>query len=108
MIEVGRRRHNHLVQAEIQDGTSQTIALAECADRMADAGGLWVTGYNCFSHDNDRINGPVSDDIFSRHPGGAFVAFADGKVQFLSNHTAGRVIGSLCTRNGGETISENF
>jgi prepilin-type N-terminal cleavage/methylation domain-containing protein len=105
MIEVGRKRRNYLVPAEIVDGMSQTLALAECADREADAGGLWVTGFNCFSHDNGTVNGPVSDDICSRHPHGAFVGFVDGKVHFLSQNTDGYVIGALCTRNGGEIVS---
>ena len=105
MIEVGRRRRNYLLPAEIIDGLSQTLALAECADREADAGGLWVSGFNRFSHDNGTVNGPVSDDICSRHPQGAFVGFADGKIHFLSEHTDGYVVGALCTRNGGEIVS---
>src|SRR5438093_1779944 len=94
MIEVGRKRPNYLVPAEIVDGLSQTLALAECADREADAGGLWVSGFNCFSHDNGGVNGPVSDDICSRHPQGAFVGFADGKVHFLSERIDGYVVGA--------------
>jgi len=105
MIEVGRRRNNYLVLAEIVDGTSQTLALAECTDRAAEAG-LWISGFNAFSHDNGPINGKVSDDICSRHPGGALVGFADGRVHFLAQHTSGYVVGSLCTRNGGETVNE--
>jgi prepilin-type N-terminal cleavage/methylation domain-containing protein len=106
MIEVGRRRRNYLVPAEIVDGMSQTLALAECADRAAGAGGRWVSGFNCFSHDNGTVNGPVSDDICSRHPQGAFVGFADGKVHFLSERTDAYVVGALCTRNGGEIVSD--
>ncbi|HMC11575.1 MAG TPA: DUF1559 domain-containing protein, partial [Pirellulaceae bacterium] len=106
MIEVGRWRHNYLVQAEIVDGTSHTLAVAECTDRGPESGGLWVSGFNCFSHDNGRINGPVSDDIFSRHPQGALVGFVDGRVHFLSQNTAGYLVGALCTRNGGEVIGD--
>ena len=106
MIEVGRWRHTYLTAAEIVDGLSQTIALAECADRGADSGGLWITGYNVFSHDNGPINGKVTDDICSRHPGGAYIGFVDGRVQFLSERTAGYVVGALCTRNGGERVNE--
>jgi|SRR4051812_33352308 prepilin-type N-terminal cleavage/methylation domain-containing protein len=105
MIEVGRKRRNYLIPAEIADGMSQTLALAECADRAADAGGLWVSGFNCFSHDNGSVNGPVSDDICSRHLQGAFVGFADGKVHFLSERADGYVVGALCTRNGGEIVN---
>jgi prepilin-type N-terminal cleavage/methylation domain-containing protein/prepilin-type processing-associated H-X9-DG protein len=104
MIEVGKRRNNYLIQAEIVDGTSQTIALAECTDRPP-ASGLWISGWNAFSHDNGPINGKVTDDICSRHPGGALIGFADGRVQFLSEQTAPYVVGSLCTRNGGEMVN---
>jgi len=106
MIETGKWRNNFLTPAEIVDGLSQTIALAECVDRDQDAGGLWVSGYNAFSHDNGTINGQVTDDICSRHPGGAFVAFADGRVKFLSQHTAPEIVGGLCTRNGGERVND--
>jgi len=94
--------------AEIVDGLSQTIALAECTDRPAAAGGLWITGFNAFSHDNGPINGKVTDDICSRHPGGAQVGFVDGRVQFLSQQTPGVVVGGLCTRNGGERVNGSF
>jgi prepilin-type N-terminal cleavage/methylation domain-containing protein/prepilin-type processing-associated H-X9-DG protein len=105
MIEVGAWRKNYLTPAEIEDGLSQTIAVAECVDRDPDAGGLWVSGFNAFSHDNGSINGKVSDDICSKHPGGAQVGFADGRVHFLSQNTAANVVGALCTRNGGERVN---
>jgi prepilin-type N-terminal cleavage/methylation domain-containing protein/prepilin-type processing-associated H-X9-DG protein len=105
MIEVGTWRRDFLTPAEILDGTSSTIALAECADREADEGGMWVTGFNSFSHDNGSINGNVSDDICSRHPGGASVGFADGRVQFLSQNTPAAIVGALCTRNGAERVN---
>jgi prepilin-type N-terminal cleavage/methylation domain-containing protein len=106
MIEVGGWRKDYLTSAEISDGTSNTIALAECVDRDQDEGGLWVSGFNSFSHDNGSINGKVSDDICSRHPGGAFVGLVDGRVHFLSQNTAAKIVGGLCTRNGGEPVNE--
>lgn len=105
MIEVGGWRRDFLKPAEIEDGLSHTIALAECADRDADGGGLWVSGFNSFSHDNGSINGKVSDDICSQHPGGALVGFAEGRVHFLSQNTAANIVGALCTRNGGERVN---
>jgi prepilin-type N-terminal cleavage/methylation domain-containing protein/prepilin-type processing-associated H-X9-DG protein len=106
MIEVGGWRRDFLTAAEIIDGTSQTIAIAECVDRPPDEGGMWVTGFNAFSHDNGTINGKASDDICSRHPGGALVGFADGRVCFLSQNIAPLIVGALCTRNGGERVNE--
>jgi prepilin-type N-terminal cleavage/methylation domain-containing protein len=105
LLEVGRKRHNYLTPAGITDGLSQTICISECTDRAADEGGLWITGYNCFSHDNGGVNAPAADDIGSRHAQGAFVAFADGKIHFLSQNTDAYVVGALCTRNGGESVS---
>jgi len=111
MVEVGRLRQTRLAIGEIVDGASQTIALAECPDRPAAGGtGLWISGMSSMSHDNGGVNGTggidVSDDISSKHPGGAFVAFVDGQVHFLSNSVSGAVVGGLCTRNGGETVNE--
>jgi prepilin-type N-terminal cleavage/methylation domain-containing protein len=105
MVEVGQKRVTYLNQAEILDGTSQTLIVGECADRGPNEGGLWVSGLNCFSHDNGSVNGQVGGDISSRHPQGAFAAFADGRVQFLTQSIAGDVVGALCTRNGGETVN---
>jgi prepilin-type N-terminal cleavage/methylation domain-containing protein len=105
LIEIGRLRRDFLTEAEIVDGTSQTILIAEAADGDENAGGRWISGYNCFSHDNGPINGPLGGDIFSRHPAGAFVGLADGSVKFLSQDTAVFVVGALCTRNGGESVN---
>ncbi|WP_164102316.1 DUF1559 domain-containing protein [Candidatus Laterigemmans baculatus] len=104
MIDVRNRRESSVSIAEILDGTSQTICLAEVVDRLPDAHGLWADGLNAFSHDNGPINQENSGEIYSLHPGGAYVALADGSVQFLSESIAREVLGALCTRAGGETI----
>jgi hypothetical protein len=105
MVELGRQRRNYLNQGEIIDGTSQTLMLAEATDGDPTGNGLWISGFNCFSHDNGPINGPVGGDIFSRHPSGAYAGFADGKVQFLSASMGANLLGALCTRNGGEAVN---
>jgi prepilin-type N-terminal cleavage/methylation domain-containing protein len=92
--------------AQITDGTSHTILTAESSDRAPNGGGLWVTGYNCFSHDNNDIN-VENGEIYSHHSSGSLVSLADGSVRFLTTHTAGYVIGALCTRSGNEIVSEN-
>jgi prepilin-type N-terminal cleavage/methylation domain-containing protein/prepilin-type processing-associated H-X9-DG protein len=102
LVPVGRRRKNYLRMAEIVDGTSNTIAIAECVDRPREAGGMWVSGLNPFSHDNGNVNNESTGDIRSRHLGGAYVAFADGSVRFLANGTDAEIVGGWCTRNGGE------
>src|SRR5439155_7418528 len=44
LIEVGRKRFNYIRAADITDGTSHTIMVAEATDRAAgEAAGLWVS-----------------------------------------------------------------
>jgi len=106
MLEIGRVRTNPVRLAEVTDGASHTLLVAESTDRVRSEGGMWVSGFNCFTHDNGQINSQDSSEIFSLHPGGAYAGFADGRVEFLSKQTATYVIGAICTRNGGEVISE--
>jgi type II secretory pathway pseudopilin PulG len=105
MIELGRGRLAAVRLADVTDGASQTLAAAESLDRDPDGPGRWVSGLNCFSHDNGQINGENGGEIFSLHPGGAFVGFADAHVQFLSRSTDPSILGALCTRDGGETVN---
>jgi prepilin-type processing-associated H-X9-DG protein len=46
-------------------------------------------------------------EFYSFHPGGAHAAFADGSVRFMQSSMAIRVLSALCTRQGGEVVSEN-
>jgi prepilin-type processing-associated H-X9-DG protein len=108
MVEVGAMRLAPLRPAEITDGLSQTIAIAECTDRPAGHGGRWISGFNCLSHDSGRINEEPHSDIFSFHAGGSNFAFADGRVKFTASSTAPATIGALCTRSGGESSSPRW
>ena len=92
--------------ADITDGTSHTICIAESVDRDPNEGGRWGDGRNCFAHTNGPINVDQSE-IFSMHPGGALAARADGGVIFVRESIDLYVLGSLCTRNGGEVIEAN-
>lgn len=132
----------------IEDGTSNTILIAECAGRedvwrgrvMTPAqtdssfpncararGGAWATNDNpyelglpalgCaggalspFAGGQLRINATNEWGglIFSLHPGGANVGFADGSVRFLGENTKIWVIGALTTRAGGEVITDSY
>lgn len=89
--------------ADITDGLSQTICVGESVDREPAGSGRWACGRNCFSQNAARINTNGLGDLLSRHPQGAQVLFADGHVKLLSESIDARVLGAGCTRNGGES-----
>ena len=105
MVVVGVARKSPLSLGGIADGASHTIAVAECADREASRGGAWVSGFNCFSHDNGPVNprNNRNGEIFSWHSRGAYVGFVDGAVRFLPQETNVKIVGAVCTRSGGES-----
>jgi prepilin-type processing-associated H-X9-DG protein len=113
--------------ADIRDGTSNTILIAECAGRpqlwqgrrvVANvwlSGGPWTSrgllwgrgatpdgtaffGKCAVNCTNDR-------EVYSFHSGGANVVLADGSVRFLSATLDIRVFARLVTRDGGEVVS---
>ncbi|MCA9063282.1 MAG: DUF1559 domain-containing protein [Planctomycetaceae bacterium] len=58
---------------------------------------------------NDRpvfINAINAGAAYSFHPGGTQILLADGSVHFLSDSIDGWLFISLCTRAGGEALSE--
>jgi prepilin-type N-terminal cleavage/methylation domain-containing protein/prepilin-type processing-associated H-X9-DG protein len=118
--------------ADITDGTSNTLFLAEIAARP----NLWqaghpVTGQQTYfsgaggwgdaTSGNARLYGSSSDGttspgtcgincsndygLYAFHSGGANAAFADGSVHFLSASIDIRALVALITRAGGETDS---
>jgi hypothetical protein len=52
-----------------------------------------------------RINDPNRKGISSDHPGGAFAAFADGRVRFITDDLDPTLVKALTTINGGEDVS---
>jgi len=108
LITTSATRKHPISLTEILDGTSHTIFIAEVSDRNEANSGLWADGANVTSHDNGAINVPNNDGIFSRHPGGAFVAMSDGSIRFLSESTPNEIIGAICSRNGREELNEFF
>jgi len=113
--------------AEITDGTSNTILLAETRERRAS---VWIDGTSAavavrwlgpspsFAGNTASINytpyfpGGFPNSIVqlygpsSLHPNGAFHALADGSVQFLKQTIDVNVYDALATRNGGETVGD--
>ena len=116
--------------AEISDGTSNTIALAEDVGRYE---GQLSSGYldpvtgtahchwrygspDCASGVSRRINNKLvpdtvhdsgsNNEIYSYHSGGgANVVMADGSTRFLRDTIDTVTLRALCTRAGGENVS---
>jgi prepilin-type N-terminal cleavage/methylation domain-containing protein len=103
----------------ITDGLSNTIVATECTGRgvsikdgQIDAlHGAWASGNNV-SHidkgvnDEDPPKAWYDERIFSDHGVGTHVLMCDASVHFLDNDVEKKVLRSLCSRDGGEEISD--
>jgi prepilin-type N-terminal cleavage/methylation domain-containing protein len=103
----------------ITDGLSNTLCMVECSGRGAQVkksgeidnlNGAWASGSN-ISHINKGVNSQKpsksweKERIFSDHPQGAHGLVCDASVHFLVNETDPKIIRSLCSRAGEETIN---
>jgi prepilin-type N-terminal cleavage/methylation domain-containing protein/prepilin-type processing-associated H-X9-DG protein len=113
--------------ASIRDGSSNTILFGECAGRpqlwkghtpvpntwgsgagWASRNLLWCRGRpesGYASTGTCAVNCTNNREVYSFHPDGANVAFADGRVKFLRDSISIRVFARLVTMAGGEIIS---
>ncbi len=114
--------------ANILDGTSNTILLAEDAGRprrwlarqsgqdQVLEGGAWnhfkggiilqgKTADGTANLGTCSINCTNNGEVYSFHTGGANAVFADGSVHFLRDSMIIRVLARLITRAGGEVVS---
>lgn len=113
--------------ADISDGTSNTILMAECAGRPTRwqkgkvvpgpslSGGPWASRALLFgkgstldgstSFGSCAINCTNNREVYSFHSGGANTVFADGSVHFLRDNIGIRIFAKLVTRAGDELIS---
>jgi prepilin-type N-terminal cleavage/methylation domain-containing protein/prepilin-type processing-associated H-X9-DG protein len=115
---------SNLSIADITDGTSQTILVGEAPEGISS---IWISVRNVFDqsapisakHDLDSpypsctlpgtwVFCDYNQEISSYHPGGANTLFADGSVHFLSVSLDPLVLAALCSRAGGEAISETY
>jgi prepilin-type processing-associated H-X9-DG protein len=120
--------------AQITDGTSNTTLYSEAGGRAMQCytggrctGPAIATGPIWADSDNRiTVTGTAGDgltttiaagkgpcvincnnqegDIFSFHPSGANVCFADGSVRWLSTGTDINIVAALVTKGGGETV----
>ena len=113
--------------ADVTDGSSQTIMIAECAGRpklwrrgreipndqlsggpWASRSLLWCRGA---SPDGTAFFGPCAvnctnnREVYSFHSGGANAVFADGSVHFLKETIGIRTFARLVTYAGSEVVS---
>lgn len=86
------------------DGLSTTLCVGESVDRSPVGAGRWASGLNCFSQGEELSVHNGQGDMESKHPMGVPTAYADGHVSLLSLYTDVKILGALCTRNGGEPI----
>jgi prepilin-type N-terminal cleavage/methylation domain-containing protein/prepilin-type processing-associated H-X9-DG protein len=113
--------------ADIPDGTSNTILMAECAGRPTlwqagkavpnqwVSGGPWASRGLMFGRGSTQdgsalfgrcaINCTNNREVYSFHTGGANALFADGSLHFLNASIDIRVFARLVTRAGGEVVS---
>ena len=89
---------------DIRDGTSTTLIISEDSSWPD---GQWINGRNIFDQ-AFAVNAapPFENDIRSEHPGGANGLLADGSVRYLTETMNLRALAALCTRAGGEIVSE--
>jgi Protein of unknown function (DUF1559) len=86
---------------DITDGTSNTVMISESSRNP----GPWAAGGRPTLRAltaEPSINGP--DGIGDSHPGGCLMGLADGSVRFISEKIEPKVMKSLVTINGLETI----
>lgn len=99
-----------IAPAQIIDGLSHTLIVAESVDRGYSPGTdrsgaaniVWAWGTNTFSQNARFINSIGEQNIRSHHAGGAYASFADGRCVFLDETMDPDVLAAICTRDGSE------
>jgi prepilin-type N-terminal cleavage/methylation domain-containing protein/prepilin-type processing-associated H-X9-DG protein len=116
----------------VTDGSSNTVVIGESIfdgthpnPNLRKWAAIWAghTGYYCstigcgvrisdnmwhLDNDTATINGPAPQAFGSRHPGGAFMAFADGSIRFFRNGGDPTQLKWLGARADGRVIQVDF
>jgi prepilin-type N-terminal cleavage/methylation domain-containing protein/prepilin-type processing-associated H-X9-DG protein len=130
------RQNGPTMMSEIRDGTSHTTLYSEAAGRdMQCYAGRSCEGYDVkkitgpiWADSDNRITvtgtdatgrggiatGPcvmncnnLQGDVYSFHPGGANIAFADGSVRFVKETINIIALAALVTRSSGEVVDDS-
>jgi prepilin-type N-terminal cleavage/methylation domain-containing protein len=109
MIVIGplndTKDNHHISIAQITDGTTYQIMLAECAGRE-DGNRYWGSGDHAYVHHERVFNVTPSDEMYSDHPGGLHLGMADGSVRYWSENGSKDIIDFMTTRARGEQVNE--
>ncbi|MBA3312800.1 MAG: DUF1559 domain-containing protein [Planctomycetaceae bacterium] len=91
---------------DIPDGLSNTAAIGECTGRDGSAQSEWANGHNVFDQRfNNGINRSQNNELWSDHPQGCNLAFADGHGKLVSESIDQNVLNAMLTRSGGEIVA---
>jgi prepilin-type N-terminal cleavage/methylation domain-containing protein len=101
----GKVTNSRIKPSQINDGTTYTILLGECAGRdIYDSSPnntlFWAYGDHCYAHHGQSVNVTPVDEMYSDHPGGLHVGMADATVRFYREDMPKSIIDALSTRSG--------
>jgi prepilin-type processing-associated H-X9-DG protein len=107
MIAVGGETGNRPIRpSDVTDGLGKTLTICEDAGRL-DESRFWGDPYQAFVQEAP-INSSRADEIFSDHPGGAYVLFGDGHIHFMPQTTDLSILDALATRARGEIVPDAY
>ena len=89
---------------EVIDGLTKTACIAETVVRR-ETECEWINGHNIFAQEERtpiNVARSTGGEIGSPHPGGAAVAFCDGRVAFIAESIDQAVLNGMLTKAGGE------
>jgi prepilin-type N-terminal cleavage/methylation domain-containing protein/prepilin-type processing-associated H-X9-DG protein len=89
--------------AQVKDGSSNTLIVAEDSGRGWAMDGEWANGENILQQ-TGPINVQQNNEIWSDHTGGSNGLFCDGSVRFLRASMDLDTLCAICTRARGEVV----